>query len=197
MKFSTLILICSISLCLAIEEPTYQVLQQLGNNMEIRKYGSTKWVSTKVDSTPNNVGTTNMFYSLFNYISGANSNKQKMDMTAPVLMQYTSKDNTKVNKNSPVSVSMNFYIPSKFKSNTPQPTANNVFLTDLPELTVAVARFGGFAKIDDFITKRDALISALGSNAQNYDSINLITAGFSSPYTLFFRRNEVWLLKIN
>lgn len=196
MKFSTLILICSISLCLAIEEPTYQVLQQLGNNMEIRKYSSTKWVSTKVDSTPNNVGTTNMFYSLFNYISGANSNKQKMDMTAPVLMQYTSKDNTKVNKNSAVSVSMNFYIPSIFKSNTPQPTANNVFLTDLPEMTVAVARFGGFAKIDDNIAKRDALISALGSNAQNYDSINLITAGYNSPFTLFFRRNEVWLLKV-
>ena len=197
MKFSTLILICSVSLCLAIEEPTYQVLQQLGNNMEIRKYGSTKWVSTKADSTANNVGIKNMFNSLFNYISGANNNKQKMDMTAPVLMQFKSKDNTKINKNSQVSVSMNFYIPSKFKSNTPQPTANNVYLTDLPELTVAVARFGGFATFDDNMKKLDALISALGSNAQSYDLINTITAGYSSPFTLFFRRNEVWLLKIN
>jgi hypothetical protein len=196
MKFSTLILICSISLCLAIEEPTYQVLQQLGNNMEIRKYGSSKWVSTKADSTVNNVGSTSMFFSLFNYISGANNNKQKMEMTAPVLMEYKSKDNTKINKNSQVSVSMNFYIPSQFKSNTPQPTANNVYLTDLPELTVAVARFGGFASVNDYMTKRDALISALGSNAQSYDSINMITAGYNSPFTLFFRRNEVWLIKI-
>ena len=196
MKLTTIILACAISVCLAIEGPTYEVLQKLGNNMEIRKYPASKWVSTKVDTTANNAGNNMMFFSLFNYISGANNNKQKIEMTAPVLMQYASKDNTKINKNSAVSVSMNFYIPSKFKNNTPQPTSNGVFIREIPETIVAVSRFGGYAKIDDFITNRDALLKALGSDSKNFDAVNMITAGYDSPFMIFFRRNEIWLTKL-
>jgi hypothetical protein len=43
-------LIFAISSCLAIEMPDYEVIQQLGNNMEIRKYPATKWVYTTMDS---------------------------------------------------------------------------------------------------------------------------------------------------
>ena len=37
MKLALTVIVCALSLCLAIEMPNYEVIQQLGNNMEIRK----------------------------------------------------------------------------------------------------------------------------------------------------------------
>ncbi len=162
---------------MAIEEPNYVVIQSLGNNMEIRKYALSKWVTTQVDVVASDVKNSMMFNYLFNYISGANSDKQKMDMTAPVLMSYVSKNNRTINKDSEVTASMSFYIPSKFENNTPKPSANNVVIRELPEFVTAVVRFGGFANLDNYMKNRDALVEALGSDAKSYDIINMVTAG--------------------
>jgi hypothetical protein len=43
---------------------------------------------------------------------------------------------------------------------------------------------------------RDALVEALGSDAKSYDIINMVTAGYSAPYTILDRKNEVWIPKI-
>jgi hypothetical protein len=196
MKLTTLILVCVISLSLAIEEPTYTVIQKLGNNMEIRKYAPSKWVTTQVDVRFRDVKNNMMFNNLFNYISGANSDKQKMDMTAPVVMSYVSKNNKTINKDSEVTAYMSFYIPSKFENNTPKPSANNVVIRELPEFVTAVVRFGGYANLDDYMKNRDALVKALGSDAKSYDTVNMITAGYNSPYMILFRKNEVWIPKM-
>jgi hypothetical protein len=196
MKLTTLILVCVISLSLAIEEPTYTVIQKLGNNMEIHKYAPSKWVTTQVDVRFRDVKNNMMFNNLFNYISGANSDKQKMDMTAPVVMSYVSKNNKTINKDSEVTAYMSFYIPSKFENNTPKPSANNVVIRELPEFVTAVVRFGGYANLDDYMKNRDALVKALGSDAKSYDTVNMITAGYNSPYMILFRKNEVWIPKM-
>jgi hypothetical protein len=196
MKLTTLILVCAISLSLAIEEPTYTVIQKLGNNMEIRKYAPSKWVTTQVDVRASDVKNKMMFNNLFNYISGANSDKQKMDMTAPVVMSYVSKNNRTINKDSEVTAYMSFYIPSKFKNNTPKPSANNVVIRELPEFVTAVVQFGGYANLNDYMKNRDELVKALGSDAKSYDTINMVTAGYNSPYMILFRKNEVWIPKM-
>ena len=196
MKLTTLILVCAISLSLAIEEPNYVVIQSLGNNMEIRKYALSKWVTTQEDVLASDVKNSMMFNYLFNYISGANSDKQKMDMTAPVLMSYVSKNNRTINKDSEVTAAMSFYIPSKFVNNTPKPSVNNVVIRELPEFVTAVVRFGGFANLDNYMKNRDALVEALGSDAKSYDIINMVTAGYNSPYMILFRKNEVWIPKM-
>ena len=197
MKLTTLILVCAISLTLAIEQPKYEVIQNLGVNMEIRKYAPSKWVTTQVDVRASDVKNSNMFNDLFNYISGANSDNQKIDMTAPVVTSYVSKNNSVINKDSEVTASMSFYIPSKFKDNTPKPSSNNVFIRELPEFVTAVVRFGGYANLDDYMKNRDALVEALGSDAKSYDIINMVTAGYSAPYTILDRKNEVWIPKIS
>jgi hypothetical protein len=195
MKLTTLILVCAISLTLAIEQPKYEVIQNLGVNMEIRKYAPSKWVTTQVDVRASDVKNNMMFNNLFNYISGANSDKQKMDMTAPFLMSYVSKNNRTINEDSEVTASMSFYIPSKFKDNTPKPSSNNVFIRELPEFVTAVVRFGGYANLDDYMKNRDELVKALGSDAETYDTINMVTAGYDAPYMILFRKNEVWIHK--
>jgi hypothetical protein len=195
MKLTTLILVCAISLTLAIEQPKYEVIQNLGVNMEIRKYAPSKWVTTQVDVRASDVKNSNMFNDLFNYISGANSDNQKIDMTAPVVTSYVSKNNSVINKDSEVTASMSFYIPSKFKDNTPKPSSNNVFIRELPEFVTAVVRFGGYANLDDYMKNRDELVKALGSDAETYDTINMVTAGYDAPYMILFRKNEVWIHK--
>jgi hypothetical protein len=200
MKLTTLILVCAISLSLAIEQPLYKVIQKLGNNMEIRIYVPTKWVTTQVDVRLRDVGfkINDMYSKLYDYISGANSDKQKMDMTAPFLMSYVSKNNRTINEDSEVTASMSFYIPSKFRNNTPKPSANNVVIRELPIFVTAVARISfRWAYLPIFMQTRDDLVKALGSDAKSYDTINMVTANYGS--TLIsnnYFTNEVWLPKM-
>jgi hypothetical protein len=65
-------------------------------------------------------------------------------------------------------------------------------------MIVAASRFSGYAKIDDFMQHREIIIKALGSEeVKNYDTINLLTAVYDAPFKPIFRRNEVWVRKIN
>jgi hypothetical protein len=195
--FSLVALVFAISSCLAIEMPDYEVIQQLGNNMEIRKYPATKWVYTTMDSQKKDGNRSKSFWRLFDYISGANQNNQKIEMTAPVLINYTNNISKKTGKSTQLPQSMNFYVPAKFSNSPPVPTAPNVMIKEIPETTVAVARFGGYASMDDYIKYRDNLVKALGSDSKEYDIVNMISAGYDAPFKPFFRRNEVWLRKTN
>jgi hypothetical protein len=60
---------------------------------------------------------------------------------------------------------------------------------------VATIRFGGWATMEMNIKKRDELIKALGARASQYDTVNMVVAGYDAPFKLFNRRNEVWLVK--
>jgi hypothetical protein len=137
-----------------------------------------------------------MFRRLFNYISGANDAQEKIEMTAPVLRMYQNMNgNELINQNSYVTITERFYIPKVNQQNTPIPTNAQESIVIEPEMIVATYRFGGKANFEDYIYYRDLLISKLGEQAQEYDLVNMITAGYSSPYTLFNRRNEIILKK--
>ena len=136
-----------------------------------------------------------MFMKLFKYISGDNVQRQKVEMTAPVLMVYQNMNNELITKDSNVDMSMRFYVPKVNQDNTPTPRQSDEFIKSEPEMTVATIRFGGWASISDYISNRDKLISMLGDQAKDYDTINMITAGYDSPMTPFKRRNEVILKK--
>ena len=140
-----------------------------------------------------------MFWKLFNYISGNNNLKQKIEMTTPVLMNYQNNDNGLVSMNSNVNISMQFYVPQAFQANTPIPSENSVNIIDQPETIFATYRFttNFYESMSDYLNNRDALIKMLGDNAKNYDVNNIVTAGYQSPFTIFGRRNEVLLRKIN
>lgn len=136
-----------------------------------------------------------MFMKLFKYISGDNSQQTKIEMTSPVLMFYQNINNELMNKDSNVDMSMRFYVPKVNQDNTPTPKQSDEFIKSEPEMTVATYRFGGWASISDYMSNRDLLISMLGDQAKDYDTYNMITAGYDSPMTWFNRRNEVILKK--
>ena len=180
-----------------IAKPKYKVLQNLGPNMEIRRYEATKWVSTSIqgEADPYKSDYQNkMFFNLFNYISGENVNREKIAMTSPVTVVYNSNNTSRQNSN--VKMTMGFFVPHEKQANTPRPTNNDNFLRSEPEMIVAVIKFGGFASTDDFLVHREILIRALGEEAKKYDTANMVTARYDPPFKQINRTNEVWLRKV-
>lgn len=205
-KVSILFLILNMSffktvknaLGIEIERPTYEIIKTLGDNMEIRKYAATKWVSTSMEGEADHYKSdyqSKMFYRLFNYISGENQNHEKISMTSPVTVAYNSNDTIK--PTSQVKMTMGFFVPVEKQGGTPVPTSSDTFLREEPEMTVAVIKFGGYPTTDDYLKQRDLLIKALGEEAKNYDTVNMMTAGYDPPFKPINRTNEVWLKKKN
>ena len=73
---------------LAIEEPEYQVVTSHGA-FEVRRYEAMIIAETKVDTDFENAGGV-AFRRLFNYISGDNTSRAKIAMTAPVVQEPAS-----------------------------------------------------------------------------------------------------------
>lgn len=185
------------ALGLETENPHYEVLQKIEDNIEIRKYDKSKWVCSSVEAEAKDVKnfSSSMFYKLFDYISGKNSENKKIAMTTPVTTVYNNEERKMIGPDSKCSMSMRFYVPKEFQDNTPVPTGD-AFLQSEGDLVIAAIRFGGFATMDDYLKNRDILISKLGDEATKYDTINMITAGYDAPFKPVGRRNEVWLKKI-
>jgi hypothetical protein len=178
--------------CLALEQPSYQVVKKLSDNVEIRKYAPSKWVSASAISTCETIRGQNsaLFQRLFGYISGQNNQNSKIEMTSPVLTQVKSIGDSKN-----CQMTMSFYIPKVNQANTPVPTGN-ALLQQFDEVTVAAIRFGGMATISDYEYQRNLLTQSLGSDLNTFDNVNMITAGYNAPYQLVGRTNEVWFEKL-
>merc|ERR1711976_259093 len=69
-----------------VEHPVHEVKKE-GDGFELRSYGETKWVSTKVQGRSHKDTTTKGFWKLFNYIQGKNERNDKIEMTAPVAIR--------------------------------------------------------------------------------------------------------------
>lgn len=189
------------ALGLEYEQPEYEILTKLNDYVEIRKYKPTKWACAQTEAQASydkmKNESRNLFWQLFGYISGKNSDKQKISMTIPVTMDYKSENDKPIVKDSRVKVEMGFFVPPKFNENTPKPQGDNMFIKEEKDIIVATIRFSGYAKMEDFLENRDSLINQLGDQVKNYDQVNFIGAVYDSPFKPIFRKNEVWLKKIN
>ena len=167
------------ALGIKIERPPYELLKIIGDNIEIRKYPPSKWVCTKSAGEANEISnySSSMFHKLFSYISGQNDKKQKVQMTSPVTVDYKASTNEKITPKSNVQMAMRFFVPVENQNNTPTPTGD-AYLEDIPEMIVAVIRFGGYASTNDYINYRDILIKTLREDEiASYDVVNMMTAG--------------------
>jgi len=166
---------------MANEEAPYDIVDK-NEIYEIRKYSDRLAVETTTSGSNNN------FRKLFNYISGGNQTNEKISMTTPV---------TQVEKNG--TMSMQFYLPSKFNSsNAPIPTREDVSLITIEGGYYAVLRFSGRASDKNFLKHMEILEKELQNN--NISIISLpIRATYDSPFTLpMNRRNEtMFKIKLN
>ena len=168
-----LIFLFTYSHAMAYEESPFNIVHQT-DVYEIRHYVD----RLAVQATYTNQNSS--FRNLFNYISGANIDSEKIKMTTPVTQSEESSE-----------MVMQFYLPSKFtKKTAPVPTDPRVKLITIEEGHYAVIKYSGRLTDKNFNKHKKILKENLIE-----DKIEIIgpaiKATYNGPFTLpILRRNE-------
>jgi len=169
------------------ETPCFDLLNKT-EHYQIREYhGNLYWISAVSQSKDWNTAVGEGFKHNFGYISGQNAESKKIPMTAPVLASRSTRG-----------VFVDFFLPTEFYP-PPAPTSDEVKLFQVRHrLRYAVMEFGGFAHETKFQTKLQELAERLKADGvQTGPMSSAVLAQYNSPFKLFWRHNEVWLLILN
>ncbi|MBP6672342.1 MAG: heme-binding protein [Bacteroidetes bacterium] len=194
-------LICTIVLLLiggtigmAIEEPSYKVLKSDGK-IEIREYQSYVIAEIFISTSDMDEASNTAFKKLFKYISGNNSTKSDIAMTAPV----TTTRSEKIDMTAPVTTTRSadgytvaFTLPAKYSlATSPLPADTAVHLREIPSHIVAVIRFSGRWTESSMSEHEQELLEWMKMNG--YPPIGTpVIARYDPPFMPWFlRRNEI------
>ena len=158
------------------ETQKYEVVVK-DNNFEIRYYPAA--IKAKVLSEN---GSNNNFMKLFQYISGNNSNNEKIAMTTPVYLSNENDTNA-----------MEFVMPAKFNmENISKPNDDKIKIYESKAGHYASVRFGGWGNRKKVKNYSNILYDKL--NGLDIKHIgNAYFVSYNSPYKVFNRRNEVMI----
>jgi len=189
----TMLLIAGES-AMAIEEPDFTVIDTR-DGVEFREYAPFILAETLIKnansrSSANNAG----FRRLFKYISGDNTQQEKIEMTAPVIQS-----GEKIEMTAPVQQSKTedgflvaFVLPFHFTMDTaPVPDDPTVNLRQVEPRVMAVKTFSGRWTEKNFQKYEKQLMTELAqANMKIIGDVEF--AAYNAPFTLpFMRRNEV------
>jgi hypothetical protein len=189
-----LLLVSGVTICMAIEEPSYKVIKSDGK-IEIREYQSYIIAETFISTSDMDEASNVAFKKLFKYISGNNSSKSDIAMTAPV----TTTRSEKIEMTAPVSTTRSadgytvaFTLPMKYSlATSPTPTDSAIHLREVPSRIVAVIRFSGRWSESSMIEHEQELLQWMKNNGHTPGSIPVI-ARYDPPFMPWFlRRNEI------
>ena len=179
---------------MAIEEAPYEVVKKDGN-FEIRDYASHILAETVVEGDLEDAGS-KAFNRLFGYISGGNSTRGKVAMTAPVSQQPASE---KIAMTAPVGQQragdnwvVSFMMPSEYSLETlPEPDDPLITLRQVPPRTMAAVRYSGFWSEKNYLKHKAQLeewVARMGLAITG----DPVWARYNAPFTPWFlRRNEI------
>jgi SOUL heme-binding protein len=179
-----------------IEQPHYNVIERIGDAVEIRQYSKRIAAETTVEASKSDNPRGKAFRAIAGYIFGANKGGRKIDMTSPVEITSSGK---KIAMTAPVEVNsldsglvMRFFMPAEYSSEQlPEPSDPRVKLIELPPTTVAVLRFTG--STDDAAVTIYTVMLMKALQSTKWKVAGPATAFFyNPPWTLpFLRTNEV------
>jgi hypothetical protein len=119
------------------------------------------------------------FRTIASYIFGGNDAKQKIAMTAPVVMNMSD------------TATMYFVMPRKYvMEQLPKPNASNVHIVEESEKTLAVIKFGGYAN-DKRIKDCSYKLSKVLADEHVKTKGAFMFMGYNAPWDVLNRRNEV------
>jgi len=179
---------------MAIEEAEYTVVLK-EDRFEVREYQPHIVAETSVDGDFEDAGD-EAFDRLFEYISGNNKSRQKIEMTAPVGQVAASQ---KIDMTSPVGQmevdgrwAVSFMMPASFTLKTiPEPKDPNVILRQIPARKMAAVRYSGFWSEKGYLrnkAKLEAWIDEKGFSTAGEP----VWARYNPPFMPWFlRRNEI------
>ncbi len=162
----------------ATETPEYKVVRADGK-IEIRDYPALTVATTPMSADGMNGG----FGQLFRFITGSNESKEKIEMTAPVLIDNTTEKKT-----------MSFIMPQATVSKgVPKPAGDAVSLSSMPATRFVVLRFSG-GRNEENEKKAIAALRAWMTSQKLTGKGEPLFAYYDPPWTLIpFRRNEVMI----
>lgn len=170
---------------LSIETPSCELVED-NKGFELRLYPEGQiWVETLVADSSFLYATTTGFYRCFNFISGQNEKKESIEMTGPVLIKPVSERG---------GFSISFFAPSRFRSaaDVPKPTNPLVKIVETKETLKAVLKtFGGFPDNQAYKEHWEVLKEYCDKANIEYDESTVVYAGYSSPFEIFNRKQEV------
>ncbi len=160
----------------------YTVLKKI-ESLEIRQYPEVLFAVVENDEYDSG------FNLLFRYITGENTSRRKIPMTAPVVTPE------KISMTAPVVTRENymaFAMPSSYtKEMVPTPTNPSVRIEVQPQRTMAVLRFSGRAPERTVKKNTQNLLSTLKNQSIQIEGEPILMR-YNSPFTPgFLRRNEV------
>lgn len=162
----------------AIETPEYKVVRADGK-IEIRDYPALTVATTPMSADGMNGG----FGQLFRFITGSNESNEKIEMTAPVLIDNTTEKKT-----------MSFIMPqATVTKGVPKPAGDAVSLSSMPATRFVVLRFSGGRNAENEKNAIAALRAWMTAQKLTGKGEPLF-AYYDPPWTLIpFRRNEVMI----
>lgn len=201
---------------MATEEIKYEVVEELGNNIEIRDYAPVVIAEVTVNANRDEASG-KAFRTLFNYITGDNvaqqdipqeisvtapvsqeALSQKIPMTAPVTQQRASQE---IPMTAPVTQEQQaqdvwkvaFYMPADMTMETaPKPTSDKITLREVKFGNMIAIRFSG-RNTDSNVNEHDEeLKDYMRKNNIAFNEEGRILAFYDAPFKPWFlRRNEV------
>ncbi len=179
---------------MAIEEAEYTVLLK-DETLEIRQYAPS--IVAEVIVNDNFEDASNKaFRKLFKYISGSNSSRSKIAMTAPVSQESQSE---KIAMTAPVGQraaeqgwAVSFMMPASYTMDTiPLPEDASVKLREVPAYRAAAIRYSGTWSEKNYNKQLVILNNWIDQNKLEATGMPL-WARYNAPFTPWFmRRNEI------
>jgi len=181
----------------AIEEPDYEVVRKIGDQIELRQYAPHVVAEVVLQASADEAGN-QAFPILAGYIFGKNKGERKLAMTAPVTQSAVP---VKMAMTAPVTQSaapggmrVQFVLPKGVTlDSAPEPLDPRVQLHRVPASQWAVIRYSGTwsqANYDEHLALLQAALDQAGVATQGEP----VLARYNAPFTPWFlRRNEIWL----
>ncbi|KAE8601187.1 hypothetical protein XENTR_v10013573 [Xenopus tropicalis] len=174
--------------CTSYKCPRYQLIKKY-EKFEHRIYNATNWVTTSLKLDFLGIGLAKSFKRLLDYINGKNSEGLVMKMTVPVRIKVPRSDILSTN------ATMSFFVPPAVDT-LPTPLNPDIYVEQLPEISVYVRSFGGYALNSDYEKQAKILVEELEALELSYNSSYGTAAGYNDPLTFFNRHNEVWYMAL-
>jgi predicted cupin superfamily sugar epimerase len=181
----------------AIEEPDYDVIHTLGNNVELRQYTPYVVAEVVLNASAAEAGD-QAFPILAGYIFGKNKGEKRFAMTAPVTQAAAP---MKMEMTAPVTQSaaadgmrVQFVLPKGVTlASAPEPLDPRVQLRVVPASQWAAIRYSGTwsqANYEEHLALLKVTLDKAGVATQGEP----VLARYDAPFTPWFlRRNEIWL----
>jgi len=189
-----LLLLTGATTAMATEEAPYTVLRT-DDIFELREYPPQILAEIIVEGELEDAGN-KAFRPLFRYISGDNTSRDKIAMTAPVSQEQKGE---KISMTAPVSQqniqgkwAVSFMMPASYTMETlPTPDDSNIKLRQVPARQVAAVRYSGFWSEEKYLLHKQKLEQWISDNRFTVAG-EPVWARYNAPFTPWFmRRNEI------